>query len=195
MPLGLKRFSRPARMENIMKRKLILPLLLLSSALAACTHGGQDAKNTSVFQHLSITDNGDVIVYARDGGNARISARGELAVAGKPVPVNPAQRQLLQGYHADAVKLQKDGIATGAAGLSTGIHALGAVATGLASGNPDSIDAKVNARADKVDALARVVCKDLAQLYADQSKLSAAVPAFAPYATIEPHDVSECHAD
>lgn len=175
-----------------MKTKLVLPLVLLASTLAACNQGGG---STSAFQHLSIADNGDVIAYAHGGGNARISAAGELQIAGKPVQVSPAQRQLLQGYHADAVELQKDGIATGAAGLSTGIHALGAVASGLASGTPDSIDAKVNAKADKVDALARVVCEDLARLYADQGKLTAAIPAFAPYATIESHDVSECHAD
>ncbi|HEX6613525.1 MAG TPA: hypothetical protein VF022_06665 [Rhodanobacteraceae bacterium] len=169
-------------------------LTLAVALLAACSSGGHDG-STSVFQHLSIADNGDVIAYARDGGNARIGAMGELAIAGKAVPVAPAQRELLQAYHADAVKLQKDGIATGAAGLSTGMHALGAVATGLASGKPDSIDAKVNAKADKVEALARVVCEDLARLYADQGKLAAAVPAFAPYATIESHNVSECHAD
>lgn len=178
-----------------MKTKLFLLPLLLAPALAACSSGGHDSRSTSAFQHLSIADNGDVIAYAHDGGKARISAAGELEIAGKPVPVTPAQRQLLQGYHADAVKLQKDGIATGAAGLSTGIHALGAVATGLASGNPDSIDAKVNAKADKVEALARAVCEDLARLYTDQGKLTAAVPAFAPYATIESHDVSECHTD
>lgn len=175
-----------------MKSKLVLPLVLLASTLAAC---GQDSGGTRAFQHLSIADNGDVIAYAHGGGNARISASGKLEIAGKPVQVSPAQRQLLQDYHADAVKLQKDGIATGAAGLSTGIHALGAAASGLAGGNPDSIDAKVNAKADKVDALARAVCEDLARLYADQGKLAAAVPAFAPYATIESHEVSGCHAD
>lgn len=169
-------------------------LTLGVALLAACSSGGRDAGHTSVFQHLSIADNGDVIAHAHGGGDARVSAAGALAIAGKPVAVNPAQRQLLQGYHADALKLQKDGIATGAAGLSTGLHALGAVATGLANGDPDSIDSKVNARADKVEALARVVCEDFARLYADQGKVTAAIPAFAPYATIEAHDVSDCHA-
>lgn len=170
-------------------------LTLCLGLLAACSPDRGDSRDTSAFQHLSIEDNGDVLAYAHDGNNARISAAGELDIAGKPVSVNPAQRQLLKGYHADALMLQKDGIATGAAGLSTGIHALGAVATGLASGNPDSIDAKVNARADKVEALARTVCADLARLYADQGELAAAVPAFAPYATIKSHEVSDCHTD
>jgi len=173
----------------------VIGLTLGIGLLAACSSGGHDAGSTSVFQHLSISDNGDVIAHARDGSNARISAAGELEIAGKPVPVNPTQRQLLAGYHADAVKLQKDGIATGAAGLSTGMHALSAVASGLASGNPDSIDAKVNAKADKVEALARTVCGDLAHLYADQGQLTAAVAAFKPYATIEQHEVSDCHTD
>lgn len=170
-------------------------IIVIGASVAACSRGDGHDRNTSVFQHLSITDNGDVIAHASGGNSARISAAGDLDIQGKSVAVTPAQRELLQSYRADALALRKDAIATGKAGVETGMHALGAVAKGLASGNTDSIDSEVNSRADKVDALAHTVCQDLARLYAAQGQVTAAIPAFSPYATIESHEVSDCRND
>ncbi|HET7222765.1 MAG TPA: hypothetical protein VFI81_06185 [Rhodanobacteraceae bacterium] len=179
-----------------MKRILTLAtVLLIVATVAACSRGGGHDRSTSIFQHLSIADNGDVVAHARDGSDARITAAGDLDIQGKSLAVTPAQRELLKGYHADAVVLRKDAVATGEAGMKTGMHALDAVAKGLASGNADSIDREVDSRAKQVDALANAVCQDLARLYADQGKVAAAMPAFGPYATIEPHEVSECRGD
>lgn len=178
-----------------MKAKLFLLPLLLAPALAACTHGGQGGSTTSVFQHLTITNDGDAIAHAHDGSNARIDAAGDLEIQGKSVKVTQAQRELLKSYRNDALALRSDAVATGKAGARTGLHAVGAAVSGLASGNPDSIDAKVNASADQVRTMAQAVCKDLAQLYADQNKVVAALPAFQPFATIEPHEVSDCKAE
>ncbi|MDE2224813.1 MAG: hypothetical protein KGJ46_06010, partial [Xanthomonadaceae bacterium] len=158
----------------------------LATALVACSNSGNSGTTKSAFQHISIADNGDVIAHATDGSGARITAAGDLDILGKNISVTPAQRALLQGYHADAARLRKDAIATGTAGVETGMHALDAVAKGLASGNADSIDSEVNSRADKIDVLARAVCQDLARLYADQGQVTTAIPAFSPYATIEP---------
>jgi hypothetical protein len=159
--------------------------------LVACTHGGKH-EHTSVFQHLSIQNDGGVIAHAHDGSDARIAATGDLQIRDRHVAVNPAQRELLKAYHDDALTLRDDAVATAGAGARTGLTALDAVATGLARGDPDSIDAKVEPEADKVDALAQTVCRDLAQLHAAQEKLVAAVPPFRPYATIESHEVSDC---
>lgn len=178
-----------------MKAKFLLLSLLVAPALAACTYGGQGGGTTSVFQHLTITHDGDVIAHAHDGSSARITRSGDLDIQGKSIGVTQAQRELLKGYRNDALALRSDAVATGKAGARTGLHAVGAVVSGLASGNPDSIDAKVNASAGQVRAMAQAVCKDLAQLYANQNKVVAALPAFKPYATIEPHEVSDCKAE
>lgn len=173
----------------------VLGLVLATALLGACNHGGDHSRTTSVFQHLSIADNGDVVAHARDGSAARISAAGDLEIGGKPVMATASQRRLLQSYHANALALRNDAAATGEAGMQTGLHALDAVAKGLASGDTDSIDSEVNGRARKVDALAHTVCQDLARLYADQEQVTTAIPAFRPYATIEPHEASDCHVD
>lgn len=179
-----------------MKRILTFAaIVLIVATAAACSHGIGHDRNTSVFQHLSITDNGDVIAHAHDGSSARINAAGDLDIQGRSVGMTPAQRELLQNYHADAIALRKDAIATGKAGVETGMHALDAVAKGLASGNADSIDSEVNNRTDKVNALAHTVCQDLARLYATQGKVTTAISAFSPYATIESHEVSDCRND
>jgi hypothetical protein len=167
----------------------------LVSLLSACVAGGNSGTTDSAFQHIAIADNGDVVVHAIDGGDARITAAGDLDVRGKNVAVTPAQRGLLQAYHADALALRKNAVATGKAGMDTGMHAIDAVAKGLASGNASSIDSEVNSRAKKVDALAREVCQDLARLYEDQGAIANAIPAFGPYATIEPHEITDCHVD
>ena len=165
-------------------------LALAFCLLAACTYDSDE--NDSVFRHLSIAGNGDVIVHAHDGTNARISAAGDLEIGNKHAAVNPVQRGLLKAYHDDALFLRDDAVATGKAGARTGLTAIGAVASGLANGDPDSIDSKVKPEADKVDALAQAVCRDLGKLHAAQEKLVAAVPSFRPYATIESHEVSDC---
>lgn len=178
-----------------MKTKFLLLPFLLAPALAACTDGGQEGGTTSVFQHLSINNNGDVTAHAHDGSSARIDSAGDLEIRGKRVDVTQAQRELLKSYHADALAVRGDAIATGKAGARTGLHAVGAVVSGLASGKPDSIDAKVDASADEVRTKVRALCQDLARLYSDQGKLVVALPSFGPYATIESHEVSDCEAD
>ncbi len=174
-----------------MRKLQTAALALAFCLLAACTHDSDE--NDSAFRHLSIADNGDVVVHAHDGTNARISAAGDLEMVNKQVAVNPVQRGLLKAYHDDALTLRDDAVATGKAGARTGLTAVGAVASGLANGDPDSIDSKVKPEADKVDALAQAVCRDLGKLHAAQEKLVAAVPSFQPYATIESHEVSDCH--
>lgn len=178
-----------------MPRIILMGLLVGVGALAAgCTTGGQDSHYSSVLQHLSIANNGDVIVHARtNGSDARITAAGDLDIDGKPIAVAPANRPLLTAYHADALALRNSAVALGKAGAGLGLNALGTVAKGLASGNPDSIDKRLQPETDKVNALGQEMCTHLAALYAAQGQLVAEIPAFKPYATIEPHEVSGCH--
>lgn len=74
------------------------------------------------------------------------------------------------------------------------IAALGAVAQGLAKGNPDEIDAKVEHEASQVEALANKVCLNLADIRSTQEAIVAEIPAFKPYATIEAQQVKDCQA-
>ena len=169
-----------------MIRLRTLGMLAVCAATAACSHGD------SRFQHLSVLDDTHVAVHAPGRADVIISASGALSIAGTPVTVNAAQAQSAARYFANAMALRNDAIKTGAAGASTAATAIASVAVGLASGDPDSIDAKVNASAAKVDAAANRVCVDLQALAKAQDDLVAAYPEFKPYATIAAHDVNDC---
>ena len=161
-------------------------LLALCATTAACGHGNTE------FQHLSVLDDSHVAVHAPGHADAIVSASGALSIAGTPVTVNAAQAQIAARYFTSAVALRDDAMKTGAAGASTAATAIASVAVGLASGNPDSIDAKVNASAAKVEAAADRVCTDVQALTQAQNELAAALPQFKPYATIAAHEVNDC---
>jgi autotransporter translocation and assembly factor TamB len=161
-------------------------LLALCAATTACGH------SDSEFQHLSVLDDTHVAVHAPGRADVIVSASGTLSIAGTPVTINAAQAQIAARYFANAVALRNDAIKTGAAGASTAATAIASVAVGLASGDPDSIDAKVNASAAKVEGAANRVCADVQALTQAQDDLAAALPQFKPYATIAAHEVNDC---
>jgi len=161
----------------------LAPALLL----AAC---GSDTS----FHHFSLVDASHVALHARNAPTATLDADGELAIDGKPVAVTPAQQALLKDYHVGIRTLVRDAAATGAAGVATGATAIAAVASGLANGDTQAIDAKVNAKAAQVEAAAMRICTDLAALRNQQEVIARQLPAFAPYATIGADEASGCSA-
>jgi len=153
--------------------------------LAACG-------NDTSFHHFSVVDASHVALHAHAAPPATLAADGQLAIDGKPVAVTPAQQALLADYHAGVMALVHDATATGAAGVATAATALDAVASGLANGDTQSIDAKVNAKAAQVEAAAARICTDLAALRDKQETIAAQLPAFGPYATIGADEVGGC---
>lgn len=167
--------------------KPIIPFAIAAAAslLAACS-------NDTGFRHFSLIDADHVALHAHGSPEATLAADGQLTIGGKPVALTPAQQSLLKDYHAGVMAMAHDATATGAAGVATAATALGAVASGLASGDTQSIDAKVDAKAAQVEAAAMRVCADLAMLRDKQETIVAQLPAFAPYATIGADEASGC---
>lgn len=159
-----------------------------TSLLAACS-------NHIEFRHFSVVDASHVTLHAHGARDATLADDGQFAIGGQPVALTPAQQSLLKDYHAGIMTMVHDAAATGAAGMATAATALGAVATGLASGDTKSIDAKVDAKADQTQAAAMRVCADLAALRDKQGAIVAQLPAFAPYATISADEASACTDD
>lgn len=159
----------------------------LSVAAAGCVQS-----DDSVFQHLSVLSDTRIAVHAHAGADAIVTAQGDLVIDGKPVVLNAAQAQIVTRYFASAMALRSDAVKTGVAGASTAATAITSVAAGLASGDTDSIDARVNASTVKLDAAANKICTDLQSLQNAQDDLAAALPQFKPYATIAKHEVDDC---
>lgn len=173
-----------------MIRMKTLCIAAVSIAAAGCVQ-----YDDSVFQHLSVLSDTRIAVHAHAGDDAIVTAQGELVIDGKPVPLDAAQSQIVTRYFTNAMALRSDAVKTGAAGAATAATAITSVAVGLASGNPDSIDAKMNASAAKVDAAANKICIDLQMLAKAQDDLATVVPSFKPYATIGQREVDDCKTD
>ena len=173
-----------------MNRMTLLCIAAMSAAAASCS-----SQDHAEFRHLSVLDASRIAVHAPDRPDAILTAGGGLNIEGKSIPHNAEQSQIILRYFVNAMALRDDAVKTGAAGVSTAATAFTSVAVGLASGNPDSIDSKVNASAAKVDAAANKVCADLQALAKAQDELAAALPQFKPYATIRAGEVNDCKSD
>jgi len=169
-------------------KQVCLTALIASTAACSSTHEG-----SAEFTHLSVLNSQQVAVHRPDGPDAIVSSAGELSIAGKPVSVNQPQKDLLARYFATAQALQKDGFATGMAGASTAMTALGSVFNGLTSGNTDQIGKDVEAKAAKVEAAASKVCADVSELATTQDALAATLQEFKPYALITPQTIDKCN--
>jgi hypothetical protein len=126
--------------------------------------------------------------------SAEISEAGDFSIDGKPVAVTEAQRALLAAYYKELNGIGAAGAATGKEGAALAGKAMGAAITGVLTGNPDDIGAKVEAETKKVEAAAMKICDRLANLQRVQEALAAQLPAFAPYGSITLGDVSDCRS-
>ncbi|MEO6250187.1 MAG: hypothetical protein ABIO59_05850 [Luteimonas sp.] len=158
--------------------------LALAMVLAAC----DSRENDRSFSHFSVVDDSHVAIHARGAADAILAADGSLSIDGKTVATTPQQQVLLEAYYHGVDVLRRDAIATGAAGIATAGTAIVSVVSGLASGDPDSIGPKVDAKAAKVEAGAMKICADIAQLRKQQVTIAAQVEAFRPYDFIEASD-------
>ena len=168
-------------------------LVFLVAACFAATLTACDG-DTIGSHHLSLK-NGVLTAHVHGQPDATISAEGDLKIDGKPVAVTPAQHDLLKKYYGDVVAIRTAGIETGKAGAAMAGHAIGAVAQGLAHGNPDSIGPKIDAQAKKIEDKALAVCDDVAVLQSTQDAIAASLPAFKPYATFDGTKTSDCKSE
>lgn len=124
--------------------------------------------------------------------DAELTPSGELLIDGKPVPVNAQQHAMLVQYRQALMAVAERGMALGVQGADLGGQAVGEVFKGLMSGNTDQIDKNINAKASKLEAEATLLCKDLRPVQELQQQLAAALPQFAPYATMKASDIDDC---
>lgn len=123
---------------------------------------------------------------------AEISPAGDLLIGGEPVAVDAAQRQLLLTHRANIVAIAEAGITIGLQGAQLGIDAARGAITSLLSGASAEFEARMEAEGEKMEAEAQTLCDLMPALLASQQSLAEALPAFAPYATIDAADIDDC---
>lgn len=149
--------------------------------------------------NIDITDVRSVSIgeKQRDHGKpkAELTPQGDLLIDGVAVPINPAQRQLLLDYRGQVIGLAEAGMRTGLRGADLAMKALGEAARGIISGNPDQIEARVEAEAESLKTEAEGICRLLQPLRETQQALAASLPQFQPYATLEAGAIEQCLRD
>ena len=178
-----------------------VPWLLAAALLSACGHGGSDVQvfggDTDTINHHITLHQHRVAIRVASAPEAVVDASGQLFVDSKPVPVNDAQRALLQRYNASAEAMRTDAIATGKAGMATAAQALNAAAGHIIGGDgAESTKDKVEAAAQSVKQSAAKICDDLAAMKSAQDALVTQLDAFKPYGqALRESDVEQCRHD
>ena len=125
---------------------------------------------------------------------AEIIPQGDFLIEGRPVAIDRHQRQELLLYRGEVIAIAKAGIDIGERSAQA---ALDAVDRGLFSLMFGAMTGSLERRIEKtvretVEPGVRQICLSLPALRDRQQRLSATLPAFRPYATLEADDVEDC---
>jgi hypothetical protein len=152
--------------------------------------------NISLNGH-DVTINGHDYARTDDDNRpkAEITPQGDLLLDGKAVAITPQQRAMLLEYRGQIIAIADAGMTLGSKGAELAGKAIGESLGALFSGNTDEIEKRVEAEASKIEAEAKLLCKQLPPMLATQQKLAASLPQFKPYATMTQDDVDDCADD
>jgi len=172
---------------------------LSDARTAAYAHSDDDDTHVQVMyhDHIDIRD-GDVVITTDDGGEARISPLGDLEIRGKAISVTPEQRKLLQRYALGIRDIRDRGMAIGQHAVQMVGGMLGTLVSALVEGgdtDSEDLSRRMQAKAEPLKEEARALCKDVKSEKQVQDAIAASLPAFQPYAVIEPHPEHSCHVD
>lgn len=125
---------------------------------------------------------------------AEITPQGDFLIEGRAVAIDRHQRQELLLYRGEVIAIAKAGIDIGERSAQA---ALDAVDRGLFSLMFGAMTGSLERRIEKtvretVEPGVRQICLSLPALRDRQQRLSATLPAFRPYATLEADDVEDC---
>lgn len=173
--------------------RILILALLIAAATGCSQQSSAPGRHDSVMKHITLQ--GDRVgANAPNGKVAWIDPAGGVEIDGKPVALNEAQRALTLQYYTQVRSLRDDGLAVGKAGAKLASSAIGEVAKGLASGNPDQIGDKIEIQAGTVEVQAMKLCRGVGDLQVMQDAIVSALPAFAPYATIDENVAADCRS-
>lgn len=139
----------------------------------------------------------NITVRSDNGGlhKAEITPAGGLLIDGKSIPLDNTQRLAVLEYRARTIEIAHAGMDIGVQGAKLATKAVSEAIGGLFSGHPDQIDKRMEAQTRGMKQAASALCDKLPALRAAQAKVGAAVPEFAPFATMDDHDINDCKHD
>ena len=133
-----------------------------------------------------------------DLARAEITPRGDLLIDGKLQAIDAGQRRQLLAYRGQVIVIAKTGIDIGQRSADAALEAVGSGSwVGLLVGAmTGSLERRVERVVkQEIEPGVRSICRQLPAMMASQQRLSASLPQFRPYATLETDDVANCERD
>ncbi len=168
----------------------------LATALPAHAHDAKPVDAVSIDTlRRELASSNTRLGGGDDRPAAEITPDGGLVIEGRAVPVDARQRALLLRYRTHVSDLAVAGAELGLRGAELAASLTGRAIAAALSGNEADIEAMAEAEADRIKSEALALCGHVEALLATQTTLADALPAFAPYATMDTDDVSDCRDD
>lgn len=128
---------------------------------------------------------------------AEITRKGDFLIDGKAVAIDARQRRLLLTYREQVIDIARAGIDIGERSALAALDAVdrglfGLMFSALSGGLEQRVEKMVK---DTVEPAVLQICPRLPSLLESQQQLSAAIPEFRPYATLEAADIQDCEKD
>ena len=133
-----------------------------------------------------------------DLARAEITPKGDLLIDGKVQVIDASQRRQLLAYRGQVIVIAKTGIDIGQRSADAALEAVGSGSwVGLLVGAmTGSLERRVERVVkQEIEPGVRGICLQLPAMMDSQQRLSASLPQFRPYATLEADDVANCERD
>ena len=133
-----------------------------------------------------------------DLARAEITPRGDLLIDGKVQAIDAGQRRQLLAYRGQVIVVAKAGIDIGQRSADAALEAVGSGSwVGLLVGAmTGSLERRIERVVkQEIEPGVRRICRQLPAMMDSQQRLSASLPQFRPYATLEADDVANCERD
>jgi hypothetical protein len=129
---------------------------------------------------------------------AEITPQGDLLIDGKVQAINDGQRRQLLAYRGQVITVAKAGIDIGQRSADAALEAVGdgswvGLLVGAMTGNLERRIERVVKQ--EIEPGVRSICRQLPAVLDSQQRLSANLPQFRPYATLDADDVANCERD
>ena len=133
-----------------------------------------------------------------DLARAEITPQGDLLIDGKVQAIDAGQRRQLLAYRRQVIAVAKAGIDIGQRSADAALEAVGSGSwVGLLVGAmTGSLERRIERVVkQEIEPGVRGICRQLPAMMDSQQRLSASLPQFRPYATLEADDVADCEND
>lgn len=149
-------------------------------------------ENLQLDHSLRFADRGEQA--ASDRPKAEITPDGDFLIDGEPQLLDTDQRRQLLAYRGQVIGIALAGIDIGEQSADAALDMVdGSWVSLLFHAMTGSLEGRIERMVmEQVQPAVLAICKQLPALMESQHRLSSSLPAFQPYATLEPRDITQC---